>query len=249
LHRNSHQSFWQRQGFRDFDLNKLTIDNLCHLVKKLGIKGYASGKTFQCHQLFGKHVVYQQVYNNEVCKTSAAVIKKKLSTKLCKIQAFFHPDIFDQILQINSLKDRSVLENGTTANQTWYALAELYNNTEKDPNLDDIDHTTRFDRLNHQITNAGYEDINLTNFNACVDSDKEMKKFFYGLFKIWHEMKSLMHTVSGTHNSDPLAFVNIAKKNIKNAVSVHRLALYYFFVKCEEFPWWMMSLHCICPKR
>jgi hypothetical protein len=28
------------------------------------------------------------------------------------IQAFFHPDIFDQIVQINSLKDRSALENG-----------------------------------------------------------------------------------------------------------------------------------------
>jgi hypothetical protein len=41
--------------------------------------------------------------------------------------------------------------------------------------------------------------------------------------------------VSSTHNNDPMAFVDNAKKNLKN-VTLHRLALYYFFIKCEEFP-------------
>jgi hypothetical protein len=32
-----------------------------------------------------------------------------------------------------------------------------------------------------------------------------------------------------------MAIVNNAKKNLKN-VTAHHLALYYFFIKCEEFP-------------
>jgi hypothetical protein len=62
-----------------------------------------------------------------------------------------------------------------------------------------------------------------------------MKKFFTCLFKLQREMKSLMHTVSGTHNNNPMGFVDNAKKNVKNG-SVHHLSLDYFYVKCEEFP-------------
>jgi hypothetical protein len=103
------------------------MDNLRALVKQLGIKGYASATKFRCRYLIAEHVIYQQAYNNKVRETSAAALKKKLSSELRKIQAFFHPDIIDQILLINSLKDCSALENSTTANQTWSALADLYN--------------------------------------------------------------------------------------------------------------------------
>jgi hypothetical protein len=48
-------------------------------------------------------------------------------------------------------------------------------------------------------------------------------------------MKAMMTTVSGTHNNDAMAFVDCVKARVKNA-SAHRLALYYFFVKCKEFP-------------
>jgi hypothetical protein len=42
-----------------------------------------------------------------------------------------------------------------------------------------------------------------------------------------------MTTVSGTHNNDPMVFIDHAKKKAKNC-SGHHLALYYFFVKCKE---------------
>jgi hypothetical protein len=41
-----------------------------------------------------------------------------------------------------------------------------------------------------------------------------------------------MHNHSGTHCNDPLEFVNLAIKKCK--FSIHRLAVYYFFVKCED---------------
>jgi hypothetical protein len=122
-------------------MEELSIDKLWTLVKKLGIKGYCSVTKFQCRQLIGKHIVYQQAYNNDISKMSATSVQKKLVSELRKVQAFFHPEIFEQIIKINSLKDQSDHENGTGEKQTWSALADLYNNTDSDPNLDKIDYT------------------------------------------------------------------------------------------------------------
>jgi hypothetical protein len=219
----------------NFDLEELSIDKLRTLVKKLGIKGYCFVTKFRCRQLIGEHDVYQQAYNNDISETSATSVQKKLVSELRKVQAFFHLEIFEQIMKINLLKDRSDHENGTGEKQTWSALAELYNNTNSDPNLDEIDYTCRFDQLNHLINNSGYEDLNLKNFTSTMDNGTEMKKFFTGMFKLQREIKRLMTTVSGTHNNDPMAFVDKAKVKVKT-VYVHRLALYYFFVKCKEFP-------------
>jgi hypothetical protein len=219
----------------NFDLEELSIDKLWTLAKKLGIKGYCSVTKFQCHQLIGKHVIYQQAYNNDISETSATSVQKKLVLELQKVQAFFHPEIFEQIMKINSLKDRSDHENGTGEKQTWSALADLYNNTDSDPNLDEIDYMCQFDQQNHLINNSGYEDLNLEKFTSTVDNGTKMKKFFTGMFKLRQEIKHLMTTVSGTHNNNLMAFVNKAKAKVKT-VYVHRLALYYFFVKCKEFP-------------
>jgi hypothetical protein len=44
-----------------------------------------------------------------------------------------------------------------------------------------------------------------------------------------------MMAISGTHNNDPLSYVDSAETRV--GLSAHRLALYYFFVsKCEDNP-------------
>jgi hypothetical protein len=168
----------------NFELAELTVDNLRALVNKLGIKGYASGSKFQCRHLIGKHVIYQQAYNSKIRENSAAAVKKKLNSELRKIQGFFHPKIFDQILQVNSLKSRSDDENGTSEKQTWSALADLYNNTEPDPMMDNFDDTAIKDLHNHLIRNPGYEDIDLTNFTETTDNGNDLQKYITGLFKL-----------------------------------------------------------------
>jgi hypothetical protein len=215
-------------------LEDLTVDNLCALVKKLSIKGYASQSKLHCWQLIGKHVVYQQAYNLEIRENSAIAIQKKLNSELQKIQAFFHPDIFEQNLQVNSLKSRADHENGTSKKQTWSALADLYNSTDKDPALDNLDDTCIKDYHNHLLVNTGYEDVDLTNFTQTTDKNK-LHKFITGLFKLRQEMKALMTTILGTHGSNPMSFVDTAKKCVK-ASTAHCLALCYFYIKCEEFP-------------
>jgi hypothetical protein len=133
------------------------------------------------------------------------------------------------------LKSRSNHENGTSKKQTWSALADLYNNTEPDPMMDNFDDTAIKDLHNHFIWNPVYDDIDLTNFTEMTDNGNDLQKYIMGLFKLQREMKAMMTTVSRTHNNDAMAFVNHAKARVKNA-SAHQLALYYFFVKCEEFP-------------
>jgi hypothetical protein len=133
------------------------------------------------------------------------------------------------------LKGRSDNENGTREKQTWIAVTDLYKNQDSsDADLDEIDYTSCFDQHNHLINNSGYEDIQLTQFTATMDNGNELKKYITGLFKLRQEMKALMTTVSGTHNNYPMAFVDNAKKKVKN-VSAHRLVLYYFYIKCKQF--------------
>jgi hypothetical protein len=76
------------------------------------------------------------------------------------------------------------------------------------------------DTNDHLIDNPGYEDVDLTQFTETTDNGNGIKKYITGLLKLCREMKSLMTTVSGTHNNDPMAFVDCAKKRVKNC-SVH----------------------------
>jgi hypothetical protein len=72
----------------------------------------------------------------------------------------------------------------------------------------------------------------LKNFTQTLVGGAELKKFFTGLFHLCRDMKALLG-VSGTHNNDPMCYVDQAKVRVNNA-SAHRLALYFFYVKCED---------------
>jgi hypothetical protein len=167
---------------------------------------------------------------------------------LRKIQAFFHPDIFEQILQVNSLKSRADHENGTSEKQTWSALADLYNTTDKDLALDNHHDTCAKDYRNHLLVNTGYEDVDLTNFTKTTDNGNELCKFITGLFKLRREMKALMMTISGTHNSDPMSFVDTAKKRVKASRPTISLCT-ISTSNVRSSPMWMMSLLLPFPRR
>jgi hypothetical protein len=181
-----------------FPLESLTLDMLCSLVKKLAIKGYCSSTKFRCRQLIGEHVVYQQCYNDEIWENSAAAMKKKLNSELQMIPTFFHPDLFEQIMKVNSLKDRADHENGTNEKQAWSSVADLYNNSDPDPELDKFDSMAVKDLLNHLITKPGYDDMDLKQFTEMTDNGNGIKKYITGLFKLQREMKNLITTVGDT---------------------------------------------------
>jgi hypothetical protein len=125
-------------------------------------------------------------------------MKKKLNSELQMIPTFFHPDLFEQIMKVNSLKDRADHENGTNEKQAWSSVADLYNNSDPDPELDKFDSMAVKDLLNHLITKPGYDDMDLKQFTEMTDNGNGIKKYITGLFKLQREMKNLITTVGDT---------------------------------------------------
>jgi hypothetical protein len=63
---------------------------------------------------------------------------------------------------------------------------------------------------------------------------KEIKKYYIcALFKLCCEMKKMIG-ISGTHGINPMTYVDQAKAGVTAGAGVHRLALFYFYCKCED---------------
>jgi hypothetical protein len=174
-------------------------------------------------------------FNHETNLNSNANLAKKLNSEVRKIQAFFHPDIFEQMMQVNNLKGWCDHENGMSEKQTWSSLADLYNSTDPDDGVDIFDRTLPTDKKDHLIDNVGYDAIDLTNFTITPVGGNEIKKYIFGLFKLWAEIKK-MNGVSGTHDNDPMLFVDSAKQRVSGGGATHWLALFYFSCKCKDNP-------------
>jgi hypothetical protein len=160
-------------------------------------------------------------------------LEKKLNSELHKCQAFFHPDLFEQMMAVNNLKGRVDHENGTSEKHTWSALADLYNSSYPDEGVNLFDSVLPMDKHNHLTTNPGYKAVDLTNFSTTPIGGWEIKKYILGMFRLRSDIKKMM-AISGTCNNDPLSYVDGAKTRV--GLGVHRLALYYFFVKCKDNP-------------
>jgi hypothetical protein len=213
-------------------VNKLTVDQIRLLLKVLCIRGYASATKFKCHQLLGVHVTLRGIHNLETNPNSASVVEKKLNSELRKIQAFFHPKHFEEMMKLNALKGCVDHENHTSEKVVWSTLADMYNSVDPDEGIDQLDFTCRGDKYKHLIGKLEFSRAVLSNFVTTPSGGLELKRYFFGLFKLCRQMKYLI-SESGTHSDDPLSYINHAKTTTKGA-AVHRLALYYFYVKCKE---------------
>jgi hypothetical protein len=215
-------------------IDKLTVDQIRLLLKVLCIRGYASATKFRCRQLLGVHVALRGVSNLDTNPNSTSVVEKKPNSELCKIQAFFHPEHFEDMMKVNALKGRVDHENGTSKKVVWSTLADMYNSVDPDKGIDQLDFTCTGDKYKHRIGEPEFLRAVLSNFATTPSGGLELKCYFFGLFKLHRQMKYLIGE-SSTHCNDPLSYVDHAKTTTKEAVA-HRLAPYYFYVKCEENP-------------
>jgi hypothetical protein len=101
--------------------------------------------------------------------------------------------------------------------------------------IDVFDTAIAGDETDQLIDNVGCETVDLTNFTMTPIGGKEIKKYIFTLFKVRAEMNKMMG-VSGTHENDPMFFVDHAKQRVSGGGSVHRLALFFFYVKCIDNP-------------
>jgi hypothetical protein len=85
----------------------------------------------------------------------------------------------------------------------------------------------------HLIVNDRYDSVDITNFTVTPVGGKEIKKFIMSMFKLCADIKKMM-SISGTHDSDPMSYVDRAKERVGGGL--HRLSLYFFYVKCKDTP-------------
>jgi hypothetical protein len=117
--------------YLEYRTANLNLDQFRHLLKKISVKGYCPATKFKCRMLLAHHVQFQKFFNHETNLNSSANLAKKLNLEVRRIQAFFHPNIFEQMMQVNNLKGRCDHENGMSEKQTWSSLADLYNSMDQ----------------------------------------------------------------------------------------------------------------------
>jgi hypothetical protein len=177
--------------------------------------------------LLGVHVSLRDIYNIETNQHNAKSVEKKLNSELRKIHSFFHLEIFEEMMQVNALKGRVDHENGTNAKQTWSSLADLYNCVDLDDGMYILDFECEGDHHKHLLHEPAFAKANLTDFAHTPAGSAELKRYFHGLFKFRHKITDLLGE-SGTHNNDPMSYVDTAKVKERGSTS--------FICKCEENP-------------
>jgi hypothetical protein len=99
------------------------------------------------------------------------------------VQSFFHPEIFETMMKVNSLKSHVDFENGTCEKQSWSSLADLYNSSDPDDALDSLDVTLDADDKGHLVSELAFDDTNVTDFTQTPTGGAGLKKFFNTMFK------------------------------------------------------------------
>ena len=216
-----------------YDLvNTLTLDQLRKFCGQLNCGGYASATKYKCRRMIAACGRSAVLYNPESNPDSAIAISKKLNSDLRKVNTFFHKEMFEQVCSINRLMKRADHEDGTTEKETYIALAELYNSDVPNIALDLLDCEMEAEIEPHLLTNTAFIAADLMKFTPTTSDGKPFKKFIKEMFALRKYMKELMHNQSGEHRNDPMYFVDLPIKKMK--FPIHRLALYYFFIKCED---------------
>jgi hypothetical protein len=167
-----------------YDLEELTLDQLRKFCNQLNCAGYALAPKFKCRRLLAVHINSVELYNQDWNTHSASAVSKKLNSDLRKVNAFFHKEVYENILNINRLMTRADHEDGTTDKDTYCSLAELYNKEEPDFLLDDVDSNLQTDVGKHLTNNSAFCDADLTQFVPTTVDGKCLKKFIREMFSL-----------------------------------------------------------------
>jgi hypothetical protein len=216
----------------DFDLDSLTSDQLRLLCKQVRCSGYASLSKYNCRKQLAAHAGLMRLYDQASRNDTMSSIKKRLNSDFRKVNTFFHKEMFEQVKSMNRLMKRADHEDGNTEKNTYIAMAELYNTTQPEFSIDMVDINIETDVGNRLANTEAICDADLTQFIPIADDGLAFKKFIREMFVLRKKIKANMTTVSGTHSNDPYDFIDVAMKTYRFAI--HRLAVYYFFVKCED---------------
>jgi hypothetical protein len=214
-------------NFSSFQLRKL--------CQHVGITSVSSFSKFECRRRLAIAAsVHVSIEGSTIIET-ASKAAKALARMLRYVNAMMHPNNLDMLRSFNDKKDRSDHETGNTPKHYFEAVVDLYNNPSPDVFMDRVLNESNLPfshEENHLNADPVYE-ANLRIFDPMEHAEAKKKfKLFWACHK---QMKEDM-TVSGTHASDPMKFVDAAMKKVKGGTSLTRYGLFYFYHRVELLP-------------
>jgi hypothetical protein len=229
------------QRMEDFvlDIDSLSLERVRALCIHVGVKSVSSTPKWMCRHGIATKVLLMRGFQSNPITTTVAKENQDLNCLIRLANTMLHPEIREQFFQINDKKDRSDHESGNTEKEVYAALVELYNQSICDPHLDEVIDPFAVDdddeeNKHYLTTMPEFTNADPRNFIPLEDG-KAAKAKITLLFQLRKAIIEAMG-LSGNNESDPYLFVDAAKKRVKGGQSVHRLGIYYFYYRCEEYP-------------
>jgi hypothetical protein len=236
-----------------FDVDSLSLDQIRQLCKNVGVTNCGSMNKFQCRKAIAMYFHYRD--NLEKKGLSATSYAARITSTICRaVNVVFSDQFIEDFKTVNDRKDRRDHESSNTHKQFWIRAALAHNDIEgdggdiEDDAIDndggsDGDDSSNVPPDDDSFTTLVYPegDTHLTDLdnnpeiNLRVVNQFETEAFrkkITTLFKVRRTMKKNM-TESGTHDSDPWNFVEVAMRNV---TGLTKISVYYFYMRCEAIP-------------
>ena len=231
-------------------LDHLTTDQVHLFARNIGVPNLGSKNKFVCHLAIVSHFKFQhQLSNFGLSPTTWA---NQTTANICRaVNVIFSKQFIEDLKKVNDRKSRADHESRNTQKHFWIRVVMVYNNRLDDDVMDDrsTEHTAvAIPEDNESTTDysfatliVSYDDPVLANLDTNEEVDlaqfeqMEMNAFqkkCLDLFEVWSIMKENM-TKSGTHDSDPYNFVEVAMRGFTGLTPI---SVFSFYKWCYEHP-------------
>ena len=238
------------QNNDDIVLDHLTTDQVHLFARNIGVPNLGSKNKFVCHLAIVLHFEFQHQLSSFGLSPTAWENQK--TANVCRaVNVIFSKQFIEDLKKVNDRKSQADHESRNTHKHFWIRVAMAYNNRLDDDVMDDrsMEHTavaipednksTMDDEFATLIVSYNNpvladldtnEEVNLAQFEQ-MEMNAFQKKCL-DLFKVRSIMKENM-TKSGTHDSDPYNFVEIAMRGFTGLTPI---SVFYFYKQCDEHP-------------
>ena len=238
------------QNNEDIVLDQLTTDQACLFARSIGVLNLGSKNKSVCCLAIALHFEFQQQLSN--FGLSPTTWANQTTANVCRaVNVIFSKHFIKDLKKVNNRKSWADHESRNTHKYFWIRAVMTYNNRLDDDVVDDqsTEHTAvAFPEDNESTMDNDFailivsyndpvlaeletnEEVNLAQFEQ-MEMNAFQKKYL-DLFKVSSIMKENM-TKSGTHDSDPYNFVEVAMRGFMGLTPI---SVFYFYKQCDEHP-------------
>ena len=237
------------QNDKDIVLDQLTTDQVCFFATNIGVPNFGLKNKFVCHLAIASHFEFQHNYQILVYLPLHGQAKQQPMFAGLSMSSLVNSS--SRISKKSTRKSWAFHESGNTHKHFWIRAAMAYNNRLDDDVMDDqsTEHTavafpediksTMDDDFATLIVSYGNpilaelvtnEEVDLAQFEH-MEMNAFQKKCL-DLFKVQSILKENMMK-SGTHDSDPYNFVEVAMRGFMGLTPI---SVFYFYKWCDKHP-------------